>query len=136
LKLAINIIAIIVTAAIYFGIHMLWYFPFAFGKRWLEEVGKESEPRSKILRDTYIMIPTSFITILILAIVIESVGAPFSGLLGTLYLCFLLWAGFVATIGINQSNFNDRTSVVLFVIEYGFYLIGFIVSGIILSLWQ
>lgn len=129
----INIIAIIIAALVYFGVLFLWYFPFIFGKKWLKLVGKESEPKSKILRDTYIMIPTSFITILFLAILIDMLAI--SDFIGTLIISLLVWIGFVATIGINQSNFNDRTSALLFLIEYGFYLIGFIIAGFILIIW-
>ena len=54
----LNWIAIIVTGLIYFGIHMLWYFPFLFGKKWLELVGKESEPKEKIIRENIAAITT------------------------------------------------------------------------------
>jgi len=129
----INVIAIIIAALVYFGVHFSWYFPFIFGNKWLKLVGKESEPKSKILRDTYIMIPTSFITVLILAILIDMLAI--SDIIGLLIVSLLVWIGLVATIGINQSNFNDRTSVLLFLIEYGFYLIGFIIAGLILIIW-
>ena len=129
-----NIIAIIVVGLIYFGIHMLWYFPFIFGKKWLELVGKEEEPKEKIIRDTIIMIPTSIITILILAIMIDFTLT--TDILGALILSILIWVGFIGTIGINQSNFNDRTSLTLFFIEYAFYLVGLVVGSAILVVWQ
>jgi len=128
-----NIIAVIVVGLIYFGIHMLWYFPFLFGKKWLELVGKESEPKEKIIRDTIIMIPTSIITILILAIILDLTNT--TTILGAMIIGIILWIGFVFTIGFNQSNFNDRTSILLFLIEYGFYLLGFLIAGIILVIW-
>ncbi|MFW9879266.1 MAG: DUF1761 domain-containing protein [Candidatus Thorarchaeota archaeon] len=130
--LDINWVAVIVVALIYFGIHFVWYFPFAFGNMWLKLVGKESEPKSKIIRDTIIMIPTSFVTVLFIKIMMEltSMNDPVLSLLLTL----LLWVGFVATIAINQNNFNDR-GIKLFLLEYGFYLIGFIIAGLILSVW-
>jgi hypothetical protein len=53
---------------------------------------------------------------------------------GALILNLLLWFGFVALIGINQNNFNDR-GLKLFLIEYGFYLVGFLLSGLILAVW-
>ena len=129
----INILAIIVTTFIYFGIHMLWYFPFALGNKWLELVGKEGEPKEKIIRDTIIMIPTSFLTILFLDILIFLTGM--TNIFGSMLISLIVWLGFVATIGINQNNFNDRTNILLFFIEYGFYLLGFIIAGIILVLW-
>lgn len=128
-----NIIAVIVVGLIYFGVHMLWYFPFAFGNKWLELVGKESEPKEKIIRDTIIMIPTSMITVLILAILIDLTSV--SDITGGILLALIVWGGFIATIGLNQSNFNDRTNMFLYVIEYGFYLVGLILGVIILIIW-
>lgn len=121
----------VVATIIYFLIHFLWYFPFAFGNLWLRLVGKESEPKSKIIRDTIIMIPTSFITVLFIEIMIDLTGM--NDITSALILSILIWVGFVATIAINQNNFNDR-GVKLFLIEYGFYLIGFIIVALILTL--
>jgi len=132
LALEINWLAVIVTAVIYFLIHFFWYFPFAFGKLWLRLVGKESEPKSKIIRDTIIMIPTSIVTMLFIEIFMDLVNV--TDIAGALIVNLLLWIGFVATIAINQNNFNDR-GVKLFLLEYGFYLIGFLIAGIILTLW-
>ncbi len=129
----INIFAVFVVTFIYFGIHMIWYFPFVLGNKWLKLVGKESEPKEKIIRDTLIMYPTSFITMLFLEIIINATGT--TDIFGTIIVSLVVWIGFVATIGINQNNFNDRTSILLFIIEYGFYLVGFILAGIILVLW-
>ena len=132
MALDINWIAFVVVAVIYFAIHFFWYFPFAFGNLWLKLVGKESEPKSKIIRDTIIMIPTSFITVLFIEIMMDLTGM--NDIVSALLLSCMLWLGFVATIAINQNNFNDR-GIKLFLLEYGFYLIGFIISGAILAVW-
>jgi len=129
----INWLAVVVVAIIYFLIHFFWYFPFVFGNIWLKLVGKESEPKSKIIRDTIIMIPTSFVTVLMIEVIIDLTGM--NDILSALIISILLWVGLVATIGINQNNFNDR-GVKLFLLEYGFYLIGFIIAGLILAVWQ
>jgi len=133
MALMINWLAVVVVAIIYFLIHFFWYFPFAFGNMWLKLVGKESEPKSKIIRDTIIMIPTSFITVLMIEVIIDLTNM--NDIVSALIISILLWVGFVATIGINQNNFNDR-GVKLFLLEYGFYLIGFIIAGLILAVWQ
>lgn len=129
----INWLAVVVVAIIYFLIHFFWYFPFAFGNMWLKLVGKESEPKSKIIRDTIIMIPTSFITVLMIEVIMDLTNM--NDIVSALIISILLWVGFVATIAINQNNFNDR-GVKLFLLEYGFYLIGFIIAGLILAVWQ
>ncbi|MGB5911004.1 MAG: DUF1761 domain-containing protein [Promethearchaeia archaeon] len=133
MALMINWLAVVVVAIIYFLIHFFWYFPFAFGNMWLKLVGKESEPKSKIIRDTIIMIPTSFITVLMIEVIMDLTNM--NDIVSALIISILLWVGFVATIAINQNNFNDR-GVKLFLLEYGFYLIGFIFAGLILAVWQ
>ncbi|MHA2430285.1 MAG: DUF1761 domain-containing protein [Promethearchaeota archaeon] len=133
MALMINWLAVIVVAIIYFLIHFFWYFPFVFGNIWLKLVGKESEPKSKIIRDTIIMIPTSFVTVLMIEVIMDLTAM--NDIVSALIISMLLWVGFVATIAINQNNFNDR-GVKLFLLEYGFYLIGFIIAGLILAVWQ
>ena len=133
MALQINWIAVLVVTLIYFAIVFFWYFPKAFGNLWLKLVGKESEPKSKIIRDTLIMIPTSFITVLIIDIMMDLTGM--NDAVSALLLTFLLWVGFVGIIGINQNNFNDR-GMKLFLIEYMVYLVGFLISGLILAIWQ
>lgn len=133
MTLDINWIAVLVVALIYFAIVFFWYFPKAFGNLWLKLVGKESEPKSKIIRDTIIMIPTSFITILFIEIMMDLTGM--NDIASALLLNLILWIGFVGIIGINQNNFNDR-GIKLFLIEYGVYLLGFLVAGLILAVWR
>ena len=78
------------------------------------------------------MIPTSFFTVLFMEMMINLTGM--NNIVSALILSIIIWIGFVATIAINQNNFNDR-GVKLFLIEYGFYLVGFIIAAIILVLF-
>jgi len=128
----INWLAVFVIGLIYFGVLFAWYFPFIFGNVWLKLVGKESEPKSKIIRDTIIMIPTSILTVLFIEIMLDL--ASITDIAGALLLSFLLWIGFVATIGINQTSFTDR-NYKLFFVEYGVYLVCFLLVGLILVVW-
>jgi hypothetical protein len=132
MAIMINWLAVSIATIVYFIIHFLWYFPFAFGNLWLRLVGKESEPKSKIIRDTIIMIPTSFVTVLFIELMMDLTGM--NDIASALLLSIFIWIGFVATIAINQNNFNDR-GVKLFFLEYGFYLVGFIIAAIILALF-
>lgn len=99
---------------------------------WLKLVGKKSEPKSKIIRDTIIVIPTSFITVFIVDIVMILAGITEIG--SALLLNLLFWVSLVGTIGINQTNFNDR-EIKLFLLKYFVYLIRFFIVGIKLVLW-
>lgn len=132
MALEINWLAVVIVSLIFFAILFFWYFPSLFGNMWLKLVGKESEPKSKIIRDTIIMIPTSFIIVLVIDIIMIMAGI--TDILSAVLISLLLWFGFLATIGINQTNFNDR-GLKLFLIEYVVYLVCFLISGIILVVW-
>jgi len=79
------------------------------------------------------MVPTSFVTNLILAWIFDVLGNPGLGL--GLLISILVYCGFIIPIAINQNLFLDRVNIKLFLIEYGVYLVSFLVSGFILSLW-
>jgi hypothetical protein len=74
MALDINWIAVLVVTLIYFAIVFFWYFLIAFCNLWLKLVGKENEPKSKIIRNTIIMIPTNFITVLLIEIMMDLTG--------------------------------------------------------------
>lgn len=130
----LNYIAVFVASAIYYLIVFFWYWPTLFGNTWLKLVNKKEIKKEQIIRESILMIPTSLATNFIIAIIFDLMGNP--GILFGLLLCLLFYLGFVVPIAINQNLFNDRTNITLFFIEYGDYLVAFIVSGIILSLWQ
>lgn len=129
----INWVAVIVIAVIYCFIIFFWYYPPIFGNIWLKLVGKTGVEKSKIIRETIIMILTSFISVLILEILMDLTSM--NDMLSAPLLSLLVWIGFVAMVAINQNIFNDR-GVKLFFIEYGAYLIALVVAGIILAVWQ
>lgn len=129
----INWLAVVVVAVIYCFIIFFWYYPNIFGNIWLKLVGKEGVEKSKIVRETIIMVLTSFVSVLILEILMDLTGMH--DILSALLLSFLLWLGFIAMVAINQNIFNDR-GVKIFLIEYGAYLVALLVAGIILAVWQ
>ncbi len=129
----INWVAVIVVGIIYFLIVFFWYYPQIFGNMWLKLVGKEGVEKSKIIKESIVMVLTSIITVLIIEVLLDLTG--WNDVSSALLMSLLLWVGFVAMLAINQNIFNDR-GVKLFFIEYGAYLVAFLVSGLILALWQ
>ena len=133
MAIIINWIAVIVIAVIYCFIIFFWYYPSIFGNTWLKLVGKEGVDKSKIVKETIIMVFTSFVSVLILEILLDLTGMNDIG--SAILLSFLVWLAFIAMVAINQNIFNDR-GVKLFFIEYGAYLVALVVAGIILAIWQ
>ena len=133
MAIVINWLAVIVIAVIYCFIIFFWYYPSIFGNTWLKLVGKDGVDKSKIVRETIIMVFTSFVSVLILEILMDLTGM--NDIISSLLLSFLLWVGFVAMVAVNQNIFNDR-GIKLFLIEYGAYLVAFLIAGILLAVWQ
>lgn len=129
----LNYVAVIVASIIYYLIVFFWYWPTLFGNTWLKLVGKESVEKDQIIRESILMIPTSLATNFVIALIFDFLGNP--DVLWGIILVLLFYIGFVIPIAINQDLFNNRTNVKLFLIEYGDYLVAFLISGIILSLW-
>jgi hypothetical protein len=133
MAIVINWLAMIVIAIIYCFIIFFWYYPSIFGNTWLKLVGKDGVDKSKIVRETIIMVFTSFVSVLILEILMDLTGM--NDIFSSLLLSFLVWVGFVAMVAVNQNIFNDR-GIKLFFIEYGAYLVAFLIAGILLAVWQ
>ena len=133
MAIEINWLAVIVVGIIYFLIVFFWYWPTFLGNPWLKLVGKEGVEKSKIIKESIVMVFTSIITVLIFEVLLDLTGWKDLG--SALVLSLLLWIAFVAMVSINQNIFNDR-GVKLFLIEYIAYLVAFLVSGLILSIWQ
>ena len=133
MAIVINWLAAIIVAVIYCLIIFFWYHPSIFGNMWLKLVGKEGVDKSKIIIETIIMVFTSFVSVLILEILMDLTEMNDIG--SALLLSFLLWIAFIAMVAINQNIFNNR-GIKLFFIEYSPYLVALLVSGIILALWQ
>jgi hypothetical protein len=133
MAIVINWLAVIIVAVIYCFIIFFWYHPSIFGNMWLKLVGKEGVDKSKIIIETIIMVCTSFVSVLILEILMDLTGM--NDIVSVLLLSLLVWIGFIAMVAVNQNIFNDR-GVKLFFIEYGSYLVALLVSGIILAIWQ
>lgn len=133
MAIEINWLAVIVVGIIYFLIVFFWYYPNIFGNMWLELVGKDGVAKSKIIKESIVMVFTSIISVLIIEILIDL--TMWNDIGSAVLIGLLVWIGFVAMVAINQNIFNDR-GVKLFFIEYGSYLVAFLVSAIILAVWQ
>ena len=79
------------------------------------------------------MVFTSIVSVLIIEVLIDL--TMWNDIGSAVLLGLLLWIGFVAMVAINQNLFND-IGVKLYFIEYGSYLVAFLISAIILAAWQ
>lgn len=133
----INWWAVIVAAVAFWALGALWYSPVIFGKRWQKELGfKEDDLKDANMALTFGL---SFVLMFIMAF-----GMSF--LLGVhkpetitwmngMYLGIFTGVFFaLTTIGINY--LYQRRSIVLWLIDGFYMIIGLGIAGIILGIWR
>jgi len=125
----VNIIAVIIAAAIYFGLGWLWYSPKMFGAAWLKEVGLKELKKDK----------TSLVGEALIGLIIASVLALFMGMthsvstLGGFKIGFLSWLGFVASTHLSGVLWGRKT-LTMFYISSGFLLTAYLLMGMVIGL--
>jgi len=133
----INIWAVLVSAVAFWVLGALWYSPVLFGKRWQKEVGLSEETLKKA--NMAVIFGTSFLIMLFMVwalnFVINSHKAEDVSL--AMGLTYGLFSGFffsMLTIGINY--LYQRKSIVLWLIDGIYVVLGLGIAGMILGAWR
>lgn len=135
LSVQINFVAVLVSGFIIFGLGGLWYSPVLFAKPWMSVVEKTEEELKKGSKPANYV--TAFlqglISAYVLAIIIEW-GQAATIATGA-WVGFMCWFGFAGPPALVHNIFGGRPQK-LWVIDSGYTLVSFIISGIILALWK
>ena len=134
LSFNINWLAVVVSAVANMVIGAIWYGPI-WAERWLEGIGKTREWANENQRPTdwVLAVLNSLLLAFFLANVMAWAGV--SGFLPGLLMGLFMWLGFNGfSFAVNHA-FEGR-SMQLWFINSGIYLVGLLVMGIILGLWQ
>jgi Protein of unknown function (DUF1761) len=132
----INWIAVLVGALAYFAIGALWYSPVLFSKRWISDLKIDvNDPKMKegvpmIFGGSFVLMFVSSLAIAILAARMDLWGWMSGLKLGAL--CSVCFGA--AGIGINY--LYEKKPISLFLINAGYQVVGCIVAGIIICMWQ
>lgn len=132
-ELETNYWAVLVAALAYWLIGAVWYSAL-FGKAWMSASGTTEEDVQKGAALAYL---GSFVMMIVLGLVMSlwvDYYRAFDWKTG-IEAGFWAWLGFVLTTGIINGLF-ERTKPMLYVINYSYHLVGCIVTGIILAVWQ
>ena len=129
-----NYAAIVVSAIVFWLLGALW-FGNLFTKPWMALEGMTMEQAAKI--NPLVPYIVAFICDLVMAYVLASIclwrqvdSASKGASLGVLF-----WIGFVATTSLVTYLFEGR-SIHLFLINYGYCLVGMTIMGAILGAWK
>jgi hypothetical protein len=133
----LNYIAILVSTIIFFGIGAAWYG--LLSKQWLNAIEKTQKDLQNMKNMptnwfpyvmSFIMIGLLNVTLAYFIAALDYTSALDGALLGA-----TLWGGFTATSLLTHGGYEDKKFSAFF-INGGYFLIGSILSGIILALWR
>lgn len=133
----INIWAVLTSALAFWVLGALWYSPILFSNRWQKEVGFKEEDITK--SNMFIVFGASFLLMLFMVwalnFVINSHKAENVNLwMGMTYGLFVGFFFSMLTMGINY--LYQRRSVVLWLIDGVYVVVGLGIAGAILGAWR
>ncbi len=141
IEIPINYLAVAGAAAASIVLGFLWYGPL-FGKPWMAMMGftKESMETSKQkgMGKTYaLMVVGSLVMSFVLAhaIVFASEYLETYGVAAGVMGGFWNWLGFVAPVTLGSVLWEGK-SWKLWILNNAYYLVSFLIMGVILSVWQ
>ncbi len=139
----INYLAVLMAGIAYFAVGALWYMGL-FRKTWSKLMGfdklsknQRKEMKKKAGKNYIFAFLANLLTAYCLVFNVLS-GQNFfhvSGVFAGLNAGFWTWLGFIATSQLNSIFFDSKPWKFYF-INVGYYLVSFLVMGIILGTWQ
>lgn len=133
----INWWAVIVASVAFWALGALWYSPFVFGKRWQKELGiSEADAKNSNMA---MIFGLSFVLMFIMVLgmsfaLLAHKPEDVTWINGLRLGIFMGFVFCMATIGINY--LYQRRSVVLWLIDGFYMIIGLGIAGIILGVWK
>ncbi len=133
----INYLAVGVAALATIFIGALWYSPLLFHKLWVKGHGyseeKVAQMRKTAGRAYLVSLFCYVVMAFVLAVLISYTGV--STVLQGAFLGFLVWIGFLSTLGLTAHMFSEKR-LSTYLIDVGYQLVYAVVMGIILAAWQ
>jgi hypothetical protein len=137
----INYLAVIVSAIAMMALGYLWYGPL-FGKQWMTLMGWTTESmagmqRKGMAKQYGIQALGALLMSFVMAhaIVFASAYLHVSGISAGLMAGVWNWVGFVAPVTVGAVLWDGKPWK-LWILNAGYYLVGLLIIGVILSLWQ
>ena len=133
LEFQINYLAVGVAAVATIVIGALWYSPLLFGNLWLKANGYTQEQmRAKAGRALMVSLVCYVVMAFVLSVLVSYAGA--STAVQGAFLGFLVWIGFLATLGMTAQMYSEKP-LSIYVMDAGYQLVYAVVMGVILAAW-
>src|SRR5436189_1970223 len=134
----INILAVLVAAVLTIVLGAVWYSPVLFAKQWMAAQGHTPEALEQMKRKGMVRAYTvSFLCYLVMAHVVALLASytQAATFVQGLWLGFLLWLGFAATICLTANVFSNNP-IAVWVIDAGYQLAYLLLMGVVVALWK
>lgn len=131
----IHYLAVIVSTLASFVLGFIWYGPVLFGNLWMKLNGKKDEDidAKSALRGYLVSLVTSFIAVMIMAVLINKLGIH--DLMSGLILGAAVGLGFIGLSMWSNNVYEDRPFS-LTLIHAGYRFFYFMIVGVILTVWK
>ena len=130
----INYLAVGVAALATIFIGALWYSPLLFGKLWMKAHGYTDEKVRQMARRGIIVSLFCYVVMAFVLAVLVSYADVSTALQGA-FLGFIVWIGFLATLGLTAHMYSERP-LSIYLIDAGYQLVYAVAMGIILAAWR
>lgn len=134
-EVAVNPIALIASALAMVVLGALWYGPL-FGKQWMKLMGMDPqkvkvtpEMQNQMMKSMAGMLVASLVLVFVLTHTLAYAGVK--TISDALFVAFMTWLGYVATIELN-GVFFEKKKVQHYLINVAYYLVGFLMMSIII----
>jgi len=134
---AINWIAVIVGAAIYFALGAIWYSPILFARPWQAAIGwDDSRPQPQTNPLTYV-VPALLYLIAGIATALLAAATATDTLAEGVVLGLITGVGFALPMVGVEATFdpNKPKPAVWFGITVAYHLIGFVILAVVIAIW-
>jgi Protein of unknown function (DUF1761) len=134
----VNILAVLVAAALTFVLGWFWYSPVLFARQWMQAQGYTTERLEELKKRG---MARAYLVSALCYLVMAYVVALFASYTNSttfaqgLWLGFLAWLGFAATIGLSTNVFSGKP-IAAWVIDAGYQLAYLVIMGVLLSVWR
>ena len=131
----INYPAVGVAALATILIGVLWYSPMLFGGLWAKAHGYSKEQLRETAGRAFMVSLFCYLVIaFVLAMLVSYTGV--STVRQGAFLGFLVWIGFLATLGLTAHMHSHGKPLSIYLIDAGYQLVYAVAMGVVLAVWQ
>jgi hypothetical protein len=134
----VNILAVLVAAVATFILGAVWYSPVLFGRQWIEAHGYTPEKLEEMKRRGVLKAYAAALAAYVVMAYVLSLLVTYTNATGPaqgLWLGFLCWLGFAATIGLTAHMFSEQRFAA-YVLDAGYQLAYLLLMGLLLAVWR